>query len=162
LDLHHVFRIALGGFALAAAVVTAHRFFAGRVPSAAALFAAAAIALALLPPWNPGRLSSGLFRVSEPQPWTYRGPGAAPPVPLVSYEDDPSASVGVYRDSGKRTGANPGEIVSLIVNGKPDGSTEGDLQTMAMAAILPALFAAHTERAFVIGYGTGISAGYLA
>ena len=161
LDLHHVFRVALGAFALAAALVTAHRYWGGRFAGSAALFAPALLAVLLLPPWEPGRLSSGSFRTREPQPWTYRGPDEVPTWPVASYDDDPTASVAILSNTvGTGRGAHP--VVSLIVNGKPDGNTDGDLQTMAMAALLPALFAERAESAFVIGYGTGITAGYLA
>jgi spermidine synthase len=161
LDLHHVFRVALAAFALAAALVTAHRYLGGRFAGSAALFAPALLAVLWLPPWQPGRLSSGLFRIRHPEPWTYRGPAAVPTWPVAFYDDDPTASVAVLRNTvGKGRGAHP--AASLIVNGKPDGNTDADLETMAMAALLPALFAERAERAFVIGFGTGITAGYLA
>jgi SAM-dependent methyltransferase len=161
LDLHHVFRIALAAFALAAALVTAHRYWDGRFVGSAALFVPVLLVLLLLPPWAPGRLSSGLFRVRVPESWTYLGPEAVPTWQVTSYDDDPTASVTILRNAiGKGPGAHT--AVSLIVNGKPDGNTDGDLQTMAMAALLPALFAERNERAFVIGFGTGITAGYLA
>ena len=160
LDLHHVFRIALAGFALAAAIVTAHRHLGGSLAGTAALVTPALIAIALLPPWDPARLSSGLFRTRTPQPWSYRGPDDAPKWPLLFHDDDPTHTVAVVGDS-RASGPVPA-AVSLLVNGKPDGNTLGDLDTMALAALLPALFADRAERAFVIGYGTGITAGYLA
>jgi spermidine synthase len=51
---------------------------------------------------------------------------------------------------------------AILTNGKPDGSTGTDYPTMALAALVPALFAASPERAFVIGYGTGVTVGELA
>ena len=39
---------------------------------------------------------------------------------------------------------------------------QGDYPTMALAGLLPALLADDPERAFVIGYGTGVTAGELA
>ena len=51
---------------------------------------------------------------------------------------------------------------SLSTNGKPDGSLVGDYPTMALAALFPALLAEETRRSFVIGYGTGVTAGELA
>src|SRR5439155_24496894 len=131
--------VALAAFALAAALVTAHRYLGGRFAGSAALFAPALLAVLLLPPWQPGRLSSGLFRKRQPEPWTYRGPDAVPTWPVAFYDDDPTASVAVLRNTvGKGRGAHP--AASLIVNGKPDGNTDADLETMAMAALLPALF----------------------
>ena len=37
-----------------------------------------------------------------------------------------------------------------------DGSLDGDYPTMALSALIPALMAEHYERAFVIGWGTGV------
>jgi spermidine synthase len=153
LDLHHVARIALAALALAAALVTAHRYFAGNRGAAAAMFGTAVIAVVSLPAWDPGRLSSGLFRVREAQPGTFFGPGPKHR-PVDFHDDDPTSTVAAgHGDDG-------GEWIS--VNGKPDGNTARDLHTMALAALIPALFADDAERAFVIGFGTGITAGYLA
>jgi spermidine synthase len=80
---------------------------------------------------------------------------------VTYYDDDPTASVAVLLNR-RGDGESTHPVASLIVNGKPDGNTDGDLQTMAMAGLLPALFAGRAERAFVIGYGTGITAGTLA
>jgi hypothetical protein len=49
-----------------------------------------------------------------------------------------------------------------VTNGKGDGSLVYDYPTMALAALVPALLAEKLERAFVIGWGTGVSAGELA
>ena len=154
LDLHHVFRVALGAFALAAALVTARRYAPTRPGAAIALFAPALSVLVLLPPWDPGRLSAGFFRQREPLPFTFAGPNAMPHFKTYFYDDDPTASVAALK-----TGP---DAVSIIVNGKSDGNTHADIHTMGLAALLPALFADRTESAFVIGYGTGITAGYLA
>ncbi len=148
LDLHHVFRIALAAFVLAAALVTRHRL-GGSIAGAAAL-----LALLWLPPWDPARLSAGLFRVPTPRPWTSLGPDAAPRETILFHDDDPTSSVVAAKGSG--------DSVSIVVNGKSDGNTSADLYTMAMAALIPALLCDEPERAFVIGYGTGITAGYLA
>ena len=43
-----------------------------------------------------------------------------------------------------------------------DGNTFFDRMTMGLAAILPAMLADKAERAFVIGWGTGMTAGELA
>ena len=114
LDLHHVFRIALCALALAAALITAHRYSAGRL-AAAALFGAAALAVLALPPWDPGRLSSGLFRLRQAQPVTYNGPGPKHR-PVLFHDDDPSSTVAAMRLADGST--------SIVVNGKPDGNTD--------------------------------------
>ena len=154
LDLHHVFRVALAAFALAAALVTARRYLPTRPGASIAMFALAVSVLVLLPPWDPGRLSAGFFRQREPLPWTYDGPQAVPSFKTLFYDDDPTASVAVMN-----TGP---DAISIVVNGKSDGNTRADVHTMSLAALLPALFADRAERAFVIGYGTGITTGFLA
>ena len=55
-----------------------------------------------------------------------------------------------------------GRSISIVSNGKSDGNTFMDYMTMGLAATLPALMAEKAERAFVIGWGTGITAGELA
>ncbi len=52
--------------------------------------------------------------------------------------------------------------LSLIVNGKSDGSARGDAATTIMAPLLGALLVQNPRRGLVIGLGTGESAGWLA
>jgi len=47
------------------------------------------------------------------------------------------------------------------VNGKPDSATVGDLPTTVLLGALPALLAESPRRAFVVGFGTGVTAGEL-
>jgi spermidine synthase len=156
LDLHHVFRIALAAFALAAAIATAHRYRDRRVtrPAAAAAFAIAVGVLTVLGPWDPARLSAGYFRERDAAPWTYLGPDAAPVNAIVFHDDDPTSTVAAAR--------NDDGSFSILVNGKSDGNTQYDRNTMALAALIPSLLSERPVRAFVIGYGTGITAGTLA
>ena len=48
-----------------------------------------------------------------------------------------------------------------ITNGKPDGNLRYDYTTMALAGLVPALLSDDPSRAFVIGWGLGITAGVL-
>jgi hypothetical protein len=50
----------------------------------------------------------------------------------------------------------------IYINGKSDGNLIVDYQTMSLAALVPALLAENPERCFVIGFGTGVTAGELA
>jgi spermidine synthase len=52
--------------------------------------------------------------------------------------------------------------VSFIVNGKSDGSVVVDAGTQAWAGLLPAVLHGHAKNAFVVGLGTGMSAGLVA
>jgi predicted membrane-bound spermidine synthase len=162
LDLHHVYRIALGALALEAAILLV--LTRAAKPALAAPCALAAIAaLWLLPTWDPERLTVGLFRERTAKPETYLGADVffARPHPgrkLVFYDDDPISTVSVLRLQRKAGRPDLG----IVVNGKSDGSIVADYPTMALAALLPALMAESHERAFVIGWGTGVTVGELA
>jgi spermidine synthase len=163
LDLHHVYRIAVGAVALAAVLLTMRLGGLSR-RAAALLFAPAVIALVLLEPWDGKRLSAGLFRVRTPMATTHAGPerffaSLESNFGVVFYEDDPTASIAVkeyHTVKGTRFSR------SIVSNGKSDGNTDFDYPTMGLLALLPALFAERAERAFVVGYGTGVTAGELA
>jgi spermidine synthase len=121
--------------------------------------------LALMPPWYSIMLQIGLFRAKEPPEDLFEGYRTfveRQVIPreksLLSYEDDPTASVSVL--SLEHSGE--GDSRSIVVNGKSDGNTRVDYQTMALAGVLPALMADEIDRAFVIGWGTGVSVGELA
>jgi predicted membrane-bound spermidine synthase len=160
LDLHHVYRIGVAA-AFAAGGLLAVRTKLVPATAAAIATAAALAALALAAPWEPGRLSAGLFRQREPLPATYRGPTAALTPASGSlvrfYDDDPATSVAVKAHPvGDRTS------LAIFTNGKPDGSLISDYPTMALVALLPCLMAESCEQVFVVGYGTGVTVGEFA
>jgi spermidine synthase len=120
------------------------------------------VVLALLEPWRPQVLAAGLYRSREGHPKALLGPAAVydtlPSGAIAFYDDDPVASIAVTRSHGPR-----GASLSLLSNGKSDGNTAADYPTMGLAAILPALLGTgEPERAFVVGFGTGVTAGELA
>ncbi len=163
LDLHHVYRIAVCALALAAVIVTLHQIPRIRFAGAAALLLASFGAIYALPAWRPSHLLAGTFRERQPTSWTLSGPSVlnSRREAFSFHDDDPNTSVGVMdgRPSGK---LGKLESRSIIINGKSDGNTKGDLDTVVLLALVPALFADHVEHAFVIGFGTGITAGQLA
>jgi spermidine synthase len=162
-DLHHVFRFALGALIVGAALL-AQRLYAISWGGALALFALpGALALWLLPPWDPYLIGSAVIRERRPQAWTGQGPQALANDRRASWKilyagDDPTSTVMVI-ETQQRDGRR---ARSIFNNNKSDGSTIGDYPTMALAGILPSLFASDPKRAFVIGWGTGVSAGELA
>ncbi|MEE9609304.1 MAG: fused MFS/spermidine synthase, partial [Myxococcota bacterium] len=163
MDLHAVFRLAVAALAVAAVLVTVRVLEVGRLAAIAVLLAPVLLALLLLPPWSSQRLAAGLFRMRAAGPHTYDGPGRffagfQPRLTIPFYEDDPIASVAVKEERGDDGVIERG----LLTNGKPDGSVRADYVTMALVALLPALFAETVERGLVIGYGTGVSVGELA
>jgi predicted membrane-bound spermidine synthase len=160
LDLHQVYRVAVGALAIAAAIATLRELPRIGLLGAGAALLAALLLIGSFRPWQVAYLISGAFRDRVPEAWTYQGPSGMPEhlweEPLF-YDDDPNSSVAVvpYEFRGQDTR-------SIIVNGKSDGNTLADFSTMALTALVPALFAERLEHAFVIGLGTGVSVGELA
>jgi spermidine synthase len=160
LDLHHVYRIALCALAIAAAIATWSQLPKLRPAGAAALALASLAVIAAMPAWRPLYLSAGLFRERQPLPWSFDGPSAlvayGRETPIVFYHDDPNSTVAIVE-----RGAGALRSRTLMVNGKSDGNSLVDYGTTALAGVLPALFAERVEHAFVIGFGTGTTAGEL-
>jgi spermidine synthase len=160
-DLDEVFRLAMAAAAVAAALATRRALPTRRFVGAGGLLAAVLAGIALLPGWAPERLASGLFRHRLPEPGTYDGPSATAiwrSGAIAFYNDGPTASVAVHESHD----ADGTLHRSILNNGKSDGDVPGDYVTMGLASLLPALFAQQAKRAFVIGYGTGVTAGEFA
>jgi len=159
LDLDEVYRLALGTLTLAAVLLT-FRTTGGRRSVALGLVAACTAGVAVLPGWDPHRLASGLFRVRTAGALSDEGADrffGAIPRTVQFYTDDPVASIAVKSsvEKGRRH-------LAIVSNGKSDGSTGWDYRTMSLAGLLPCMMADRCESAFVIGYGTGVTAGELA
>ena len=71
---------------------------------------------------------------------------------LVEEADGVQAGIGLLKDNG----------LAFIVNGKGDGHAIRDAGTQIMLGLLGALLHPQPERCFVVGLGTGESAGWLA
>ncbi len=161
LDLHHTFRIAMAAIAVAAALTTIRPSKIGRLAPALLLALVLAL-LTMLPAWRPEQLASGLFRKRQVLADTFSGPTALfksyTTSTLRFYDDDPIASVAV------KASESPNGLVNMgvVTNGKSDGSIPGDQVTMALTGLIPAWLARDTARTFVVGLGTGVTAGELA
>jgi spermidine synthase len=161
LDLHHVHQIALAALSIAAGILTA-RVLRVRGVLAAAVVVPVLAAIAAFPAWDPTRLSAGLFRERASGPLEIRGADeffeSLPFPEILFHDDDPTATVAVkmLRKGVTRPG------LAIVTNGKIDGHLIIDYATMALAALVPALVAENPRRGFVIGYGTGVTAGELA
>jgi spermidine synthase len=70
---------------------------------------------------------------------------------IIWERDGSETAVAVLRENG----------LSFTVNGKMDGSVYRDRGTQAMLGLLPALLHPRPRSAFVIGLGTGMTAGWL-
>lgn len=165
LDLDQSYRVACAAL-IAAAVILTVRAYAWPTWASAALVPLCLL-LALLPSWNPAMMTADMVRQREPRPLVYAGAEAyfagleeASPVKkkIIAHTDDPTTSVVieelVYPD-GTTTR-------SLITDGKGDGETRSSYVDYAMLAALPAMFADNAERAFLVGWGIGITASELA
>jgi len=164
LDLDQVFRVALAALAAGAGLLAWQLQSGRRTVWIAGLVCAALFAVALLPPWDPNVLTHGLFRqrglqvetISELEEAVAQLVEQKSDV-VIFHEDDPIASVTVREQL--REG-----VVSraIITNGKPDGETGTDYPTMALAGLIPSTLIPDVKRAFVIGFGTGVTVGELA
>jgi spermidine synthase len=157
-DLHTVFRVASLAVALSAALLSFR--LAGpkaRVLAMAAL-ASVLVVMVSLPPWPARVLAMGAFKVRTETPETLLGSAAFSEalmsgLDVLFHVDGPNASATVLEELGTR---------ALYVNGKSDGNSRFDYPTMSLGALIPALLAERAERAFVVGYGLGITVGELA
>ena len=76
-------------------------------------------------------------------------------VHLLFYEDASDATVSVESDSYQGGQTN----LSLRIDGKPDASVPGDLSTQILLGQLPLMMKPDSKDVFVLGMGSGVSAG---
>ena len=161
LDLGDVYRVALAALALSAALISA-KVLGARVSRAGAACGAALACAALLPSWDPEHLTAGAFRQRQPALETFAGSrvfyeAESAGTKLLFHRDDPVSTITVieapYQGRTSR---------SIVNNGKSDGNTSVDYATVCYAALIPAVLTDDLANSFVIGWGTGISAGELA
>jgi spermidine synthase len=162
LDLDGVYRVALASLVLVAAILTVLvlRMSAALVTLLVVLPILAGVWM--LPGWAPERLAAGLFRHHDRSELELDGADAFfekfGPTTIIFHEDDPTATITVKefpRVDGRLSR-------SILTNGKSDGSLVNDYLTTSMLALVPALLAEEPASCFVIGYGTGVTAGELA
>ena len=120
------------------------------------LLAALALVVALATPgWSPrvldrGPTIYGREKMDARQLDSFlRGVGAE----QLSFEEGWNAAVSVWRNGGSTW---------LKTNGKADASSLGDMNTQVLVGLLPALAHPHPHRAFVVGFGSGVSVRTLA
>ncbi len=103
-------------------------------------------------------LSSGLFRQRQDgEKFDLLLQWRKEHIRLDFYEDAPDATVSVERNDGV---GFPSEI-SLRINGKPDASSHSDLSTQYLLAHLPMMARPQSRDVFILGFGSGITAGAL-
>ncbi len=131
---------------------------------ALALSACALVFIIATPFFETGRFKIGTFRKTAPGPYTFAGPGEFfrhfySHLNLVYHKDGSTATVSVVE--GKEREEFNRKSRAIIVNGKSDSDTLGDMITLKLLAHLPALLSPERDRVMVIGLGTGVTAGEL-
>ncbi len=109
---------------------------------------AAGLMLVVWPGWNVSQWTAGMFRMSMTR--YYYADGDFKAAKLIFHRDGLSTTVTVEEESGSRW---------IKVNGKIDGSSEGDMPTQVLSGTLPALFSERFANVAVIGCGSGVTVG---
>ncbi|MCI0694197.1 fused MFS/spermidine synthase [candidate division KSB1 bacterium] len=130
-----------------------------RLAGTFALFAVTALSLLITPNWSRSVSLSGVFRLinrNAPAPKSYSSfSGMFTRQKLLYYREGRSATVAVVED--RDPAGRPQQV--LVVNGKADASSSGDLPTQTLVGQLPMLFHPKPDSVFVIGLGSGITLG---
>lgn len=100
-------------------------------------------------------MSSGVFRVWETKFSAQLMPLRKEHIKILFYKDAPDATVSVESVDGV---VGP-ESIGLRINGKPDAGTDVDLGNQLLLAHLPLLVKPEAKDVFVLGMGSGITAG---
>jgi spermidine synthase len=102
-------------------------------------------------------MSSGIFRIRETtfDPALMGAIKAHMKIPF--YEDAPDATVSVEESDGFFVPTS----LTLTVNGKPDAGTRMDMGTQILVSHLPMLARPGAKNVFLLGVGSGVSAGAL-
>jgi predicted membrane-bound spermidine synthase len=100
-------------------------------------------------------MSSGVFREREGVVNPMALEERKQRVQILFYEDAADATVTVERVGGSQTNG----ALGLRVNGKVDASSESDMATQRLLAHLPLLARPQSTDVFVLGLGSGVTAG---
>ncbi|MEW6368379.1 MAG: hypothetical protein AB1714_27435 [Acidobacteriota bacterium] len=160
-------RVFTAAFLLASCSTFCTAWFVSRksVAAASIVTAVAVICVVFAPMYNRNHFAIGTFLQHSPMAHSYDGPDRFFEEYLRGLNvkfagDGPTGSVTVIEGAPLR-GAEKRPL-SIVINGKSDSSTIGDMYTLKLSAHVPALFAAARRNIMVIGLGTGVTAGELA
>jgi spermidine synthase/tetratricopeptide (TPR) repeat protein len=130
-----------------------------RLAGSFALLAVTALCLLITPNWSRSVSLSGVFRLinkNAPVPKNYSSfYGMFTNYKPLYYREGRSATVAVVEDRDQA--GRPQQV--LVVNGKADASSDGDLPTQTLVGQLPMLFHPKPDTVFIIGLGSGITLG---
>lgn len=102
-------------------------------------------------------MSSGVFRLRETELNRDYLSHRQKHVKIHFYEDAADASVAIEQGDG----AGTSDQLVLRINGKPDATSRGDMATQYLLAHLPLLARPESKDIFVLGFGSGVTAGAL-
>ncbi len=102
-------------------------------------------------------MSSGIFRLRETELGKDLVGHRQRHIKIHFYEDAADASVAIEQGDGV---AASDQIV-LRINGKPDATSRGDMATQFLLGHLPMLARPDSKDIFVLGFGSGVTAGAL-
>ncbi|MFA6543834.1 MAG: fused MFS/spermidine synthase [Limisphaerales bacterium] len=149
--------------ALALVLCAAVWLLARKFGNAAPQFLAGALGAALLLVGAMGGgtwqhlMSSGIFRLRETELGKDLVGHRQRHIKIHFYEDAADASVSVEQGDGV---ASSDQMV-LRINGKPDATSRGDMATQFLLGHLPLLARPESKDVFVLGFGSGVTAGAL-
>jgi spermidine synthase len=157
----HTIEVGIGCNLLAGLLVFV---FAGSIPHRQMFVALPLMFLTLIgyslfvPNWSKGVMLSGVFRsmhsdAKPPESYDIFLKNANA-TKVLYYKEGTTATIGVVE--GKYE--NETQKV-LIVNGKADASTKGDLPTQLLLGQIPCLLQKNPENVFVVGLGSGVTIG---
>jgi spermidine synthase len=115
-----------------------------------ALAAASGILVVTSPGWDRDLLASGVYMYAPYVPKDLDLETQLKAGELLYYEEGASATVSVKKLTGTTT---------LAVDGKTDASNRGDMLTQKLIAHLPLLLHHDPKKVFIIGLGSGMTAG---
>ncbi|MCP4674150.1 MAG: hypothetical protein GY854_01240 [Deltaproteobacteria bacterium] len=133
--------------------------------TAAGVFIVSVVMLVLTPFYDKTHFSKATFRHRAAVDYSYDGADRffssfLQGIRILFQDDGPVCTVAVL-ETPSRDKHLPASR-AIMVNGKSDSNTIGDIHTLRLSAHLPALFARAPEKALVVGLGTGVTVGQLA
>ena len=115
-----------------------------------AVAAIAVVLVAISPPWDRELLASGVYMYAPYVPKDLDLETQLKAGDLLYYKEGAAATVSVKKLTGTTT---------LAVDGKTDASNRGDMLTQKLIAHLPLLLHKDPKNVFVLGLGSGMTAG---
>lgn len=148
--------VVINGLVAAAFALLSRRWRGAGRGAAVAAPAALAACAALLPAWNPAMMYFGSFFMARVQPAEVARSGErmremVRKDEILFHEEGIDTTVTVRR--------NPLGELALLVNGKPDASSVGDMPTQMLLAHVPLLLHPEPEDVLVIGLASGVTLG---